>query len=74
VALRRALPLLTVVGSMIAAPLLPREPILRKPGLVTLLFQIPIALIALSFAVQEMAQFEIPPLPRRSTATSWRTR
>lgn len=74
VALRRALPLLTVIGSMIAAPLLPREPILAKPGLVTLLFQIPIALIALSFAVQEMAQFEIPPLPRRSTATSWRTR
>lgn len=72
VALRRALPLLTVVGSMIAAPLLPREPILRKPGLVTLLFQIPIALIALSFAVQEMAQFEIPPLPRRSAAKSWR--
>lgn len=72
VALRRALPLLTVLGSMIAAPLLPREPILRKPGLVTLLFQVPIALIALSFAVQEMAQFEIPPLPRRSTADSWR--
>ena len=54
-----------------AAPLLPREPFLRRPGLVTVIFQIPIALIALSFAVQEMAQFEIPPLPRRRTAPTW---
>jgi hypothetical protein len=71
VVLRRSLPVLTVISVMVAALLLPRAEIQQRPGLVTLIFHVPIALIALSFAVQEMAQFEIPPLPRRSTATSW---
>lgn len=71
VALRRALPLLTVLSVIVIALFLPREAIKRSPALVTLVFQVPIALIALSFAVQELAQFEIPPLPRRSDAGSW---
>lgn len=71
VVLRRALPLATVLAVIVIALFLPREEITRNPGLVTLVFQVPIALIALSFAVQELAQFEIPPLPRRSGDDSW---
>jgi hypothetical protein len=71
VVLRRALPLATVLSVIVIALFLPREEITRNPGLVTLVFQVPIALIALSFAVQELAQFEIPPLPRRSADESW---
>jgi hypothetical protein len=33
---------------------------------------VPTVLIALSFCLQELPQFEIPPLPRRSRAPSWR--
>ena len=71
VVLRRALPLATVLAVIVIVLFLPREEITRNPGLVTLVFQVPIALIALSFAVQELAQFEIPPLPRRSGDDSW---
>ncbi|MCU0759827.1 MAG: hypothetical protein MUF07_11625 [Steroidobacteraceae bacterium] len=71
VVLRRSLPVLTVISVMVAALLLPRAEIRQRPGLVTLIFHVPIVLIALSFAVQELAQFEIPPLPRRSAAPSW---
>jgi hypothetical protein len=69
---RRALPVLTVLSVIAAALVLPRVPIQERPGLVTLIFHVPIALIALSFSLQELPQFEIPPVPRRSTATSWR--
>ena len=69
---RRALPVLMVLSVIGVALLLPRVPITERPGLVTLIFHVPIALIALSFSLQELSQFEIPPLPRRSTAQHWR--
>ncbi len=69
---RRALPVLTVLSIIGAVLLLPRVPITERPGLVTVIFHVPIALIALSFSLQELAQFEIPPVPRRSAATRWR--
>jgi hypothetical protein len=37
-----------------------------------LLYHVPTALVALSFWLQELPQFEIPPLPRRSSAATWR--
>jgi hypothetical protein len=70
--LRRGLPVLTVLSVIVAALVLPRVPIQERPGLVTLIFHVPTALIALSFSLQELTQFEIPPLPSASTATSWR--
>ncbi len=69
---RRALPVLMVLAVLAAAMLLPRAPIQERPGLVTLIFHIPIALIALSFSLQELSQFEIPPVPRRLGAMRWR--
>jgi hypothetical protein len=69
---RRALPVLTVLSGIGAALVLPRVSISERPGLVTLVFHLPIALIALSFSLQELSQFEIPPVPRRSAAPRWR--
>jgi len=71
VVLRRSLPVLTVLGVIAVALVLPRVPIMERPGLVTLIYHVPLALIALSFCLQELAQFEIPPLPRRSAAAGW---
>jgi hypothetical protein len=68
---RRALPVLTVLSVIGVALVLPRVPIMERPGLVTLIFHVPIALIALSFSLQELSQFEIPPLPRRAAAPRW---
>jgi hypothetical protein len=70
--LRRGLPVLTVLSVIVAALVLPRVPIQERPGLVTLIFHVPTVLIALSFSLQELTQFEIPPLPSASTATAWR--
>jgi hypothetical protein len=69
---RRALPVLTVLSVIGAALVLPRVPITERPGLVTVIFHVPIALIALSFSLQELSQFEIPPVPRRCAAPRWR--
>jgi len=63
---------LTVLSVIGVALVLPRFPLSEHPGLVTLIFHVPIALIALSFALQELSQFEIPPVPRRSAAPRWR--
>ena len=35
------------------------------------LHYLPIAILALSFTAQELARFEIPPLPRRLRAAQW---
>lgn len=37
-----------------------------------LLYHVPTLLVALSFVAQELARFEIPPLPRRLRAEAWR--
>jgi len=71
VVVRRALPVLTVLSMIVAALLLPRAAIQERPGLLMLIFHLPTALIALSFCLQELPQFEIPPLPRRSRAPDW---
>jgi hypothetical protein len=73
VVFRRAIPTLTIVGLLAAIPLLPSFDPERGLGVMVLFYHVPTALIALSFCLQELAQFEIPSVPRRSRAASWRT-
>jgi len=68
---RRAIPLLTTVALTGAVLALPRVSVERTPGLWVLMFHVPIVLIALSFAVQELSRLEIPPLPRRLHGATW---
>ena len=71
-AFRRAIPLLTPVSLLLAILLLPSLDVGESPGLWLMLFHVPTALIAISFCLQELPQYEIPPLPRRSRAAAWR--
>ena len=73
VVLRRGLPSLTAVSMVLGALLLARfgNPSEANAGLLMALHYAPIALLALSFSLQELPQFEIPPLPRRSRAPHW---
>ena len=72
VVLRRSIPLLTTAALFVSVVLLPRFDLSESRGLWTLMYQVPTALLALAFCLQEMPQFEIPPRPRRSAAASWR--
>jgi hypothetical protein len=72
VVFRRSIPLLTTLTLIGGIAALPHFVIDRSPRIWTLLFDVPTVLIALSFCLQEQAQYEIPPLPRRSAAPAWR--
>jgi hypothetical protein len=72
VVFRRAIPSLTAVGLIVTALLLPRLIDGEHSGLMMALHYVPIAVLALSFSLQEMARFEIPPWPRQSNAANWR--
>ncbi len=69
---RRAIPSLTAIALIATALLLPRFTGDQNAGLWMALHYVPIALLALSFSLQELARFEIPPLPRRLRAAQWR--
>jgi hypothetical protein len=71
VVFRRAIPLLTFVALLIGVASLARRGTGRVSELWILFFHVPTVLIALSFCVQELPQYEIPPLPRRSLAPTW---
>ncbi|KNZ31271.1 MAG: hypothetical protein AD742_19045 [Methylibium sp. NZG] len=71
VVLRRAIPLMTPVLLVITVLALPRFDVDNSP-LWVLLYHVPTVCILLSFRLQELPQFEIPPWPRRSQAVSWR--
>jgi hypothetical protein len=71
VVLRRAIPLLTPVLLFITVLALPRFDVESSP-LWVLLYHVPTVFILLSFRLQELPQFEIPPWPRRSGALAWR--
>lgn len=71
-AFRRAIPLLTPISLVITVLVTPRIEMGETPGLWLMLYHVPTALIALSFTLQELPQFEIPPLPKRSDALAWR--
>jgi hypothetical protein len=72
VVLRRGIPTLNVLVLLAVVLLMPRLDTRFGSGLWMLLYHVPTVLIALSFCLQELPQFEIPPLPRRSRASSWR--
>jgi hypothetical protein len=72
-ALRRAIPILTPICTFIGVLVLPVFEFREHPGMWIVLSQIPTALIALSFTTQDLARFEIPPWPRRSSAAHWQT-
>jgi hypothetical protein len=69
---RRGIPVLTlgVLLGVIAA--IPRVFAARRPALFMLAFHVPTVLIALSFCLQELPQYEIPPLPRPLRQAAWR--
>ena len=57
---------------MLGALLLPRIAGQELSGVWMALHYVPIGLLALSFTLQELPRFEIPPLPRRLRAAQWR--
>lgn len=71
VVFRRAIPVLTPVFILITLLVMPRLDLDGMPGLWTVLYQVPTVLIAFSFITQDLPRFEIPPLPRRASATRW---
>jgi hypothetical protein len=72
VVFRRSIPALMLLLLAAIIAVLPRFQFEHHRPVVLLLFDVPTALIALSLCLQEMPQYEIPPLPRRSAAARWR--
>jgi len=72
VVFRRAIPVLTFLFLVVAVASLAHRGIGQGSELWVLFFHVPTALIALSFCLQELPQYEIPPLPRRMSMPSWR--
>lgn len=72
VALRHAIPLLTVVGLVGGALAVPRLGIQQDSAFRMLMFNGPPLLLALGVCMKEMPRFEIPRWPRASRAASWR--
>jgi len=71
VVLRRGIPSMMIVLMIGGALMLPQVLDPAKAGMWMALHYVPIALLALAFSLQELARFEIPPLPRRSRALGW---
>jgi hypothetical protein len=68
---RRGIPTLNAVLLLFSLIMLSRFDWGSSPGLWMLLYHMPTVLVALSFCLQELPQFEIPPIPRRLTAPGW---
>jgi hypothetical protein len=71
VVLRRGIPVLTLVMLALGLWVLSRYAVGRETGAWVLLIHVPTVMLAISFRLQELAQFEIPPLPRRLPASNW---
>jgi hypothetical protein len=69
---RRSIPTLTALGMIGGVFLLPRLAPNQDPGVWLALHYAPIALLAVAFGLQELPQFEIPPLPRPLRRPDWR--
>ncbi len=69
---RRAIPVLTLLVLFLIIAALPHSVVTGNPSLFVLGFHIPTALIALSFCLQELPTYEIPPVPRRARGPHWR--
>jgi hypothetical protein len=72
VVLRRGIPVLTLVLMALGLWLLSRISVGNESGAWVLLLHVPTLMLAIGFSLQEMAQFEIPPLPRPLSAGAWR--
>jgi hypothetical protein len=72
VVLRRGIPTLTALGLIGAAIAAPRFASSLAAGVVVSLHYVSIGVLAFSFCLQELPQFEIPPWPRRSRTPAWR--
>jgi hypothetical protein len=73
VVLRRGIPTLTLVLLALGLWGVSRVAVGNETGAWVLLLHVPTAMLAIGFSLQEMAQFEIPPLPRPLTGAAWRT-
>lgn len=71
VAFRRAIPLLTCVGLMAGALAVPSLDLGPDSIFRMLIFHAPPLLLMLGICMREMPRFEIPPLPRASSAPAW---
>jgi hypothetical protein len=70
---RRGIPTFTAITLLLTLAALAHLDGDRSPGLWMALYHVPTLLVALSFCLQELPRFEIPPWPRRLTAPAWRT-
>ncbi|OQW86004.1 MAG: hypothetical protein BWK72_19340 [Rhodoferax ferrireducens] len=68
---RRAIPILMPLLILVTVLALPRLGLRDISGVWTLVYQLPTVLIAISFMTQDVPKFEIPPWPRRASASSW---
>jgi hypothetical protein len=71
VVLRRGIPVLTLVVLALGLWVLSRYAVGQETGAWVLLIHVPTVMLVISFRLQELAQFEIPPLPRRLKAAAW---
>ena len=69
---RRAVPALACVAIIVAAALVPKLHLPEGSGLRAVIFNSPPILMMLFFCLHEVPTIEIPPVPRRSTALTWR--
>jgi hypothetical protein len=74
VVLRRGIPMLTLVLLAVGLWGVSRLAVGNETGAWVLLLHVPTAMLAIGFSLQEMAQFEFPPLPRAMDAPAWQTR
>lgn len=72
VVFRRGIPSITALAMVGGALALTTFSEHRNAGIYMALHYVPIAILALAFSLQELPQFEIPPIPRRSRAEHWR--
>jgi len=71
VAFRRTLPLLSCLALIAATAALTLVPIPQDSMILMMIFNFPPLLLLILFGMRELPRFEIPPLPRPSTASSW---
>lgn len=70
--LRRSVPALTCIAVIVGAALVPKLHLPEGSGLRAVIFNAPPILMMLFFCLHEVPTIEIPPVPRRSTASQWR--
>ncbi len=69
---RRLVPLAACMGLILCAAAVPKLHLAERSGLRMLILNSPPLLMMLFFCLREIPIVEIPPLPRRSDAASWR--